>query len=832
MKKNILLVEYDKATIETVEEIFPPPIFEVNIVGDGESAEALLALKSFDIMITAAMLPRFHGFNLSLSVANRYPGMKIVIISAVYKGLEYKHQAVTQYKANDFFEKPLDQARFRARVLDLLHVTEVEIFEAREESHSREPFPETQPETEMERLSLVIDLEEEEKKLTSEDIFADIIEKVEKIPVLTEPVKPEFGIDIGEPHPAAREEAIEFHPLFEDRPKGTVGPETEPGIAGGFEASDSRNDAPSPGKPERFRFKKDAQIEDILREELLGDPGDHLRPTEGKKKDTAEERIDLDLADMLLETKTSVSDTAMKKIEDDIAKKLEETLSGLGIGVKIPPAAGAGVGQEEKREKTTGRAEMTKEAGDAAAAVVPDSEFQTPGELGDYVILGLIARGGMAEIYKAKKKGPKGFEKIIAIKKILSGCIEDDKFSDMLVDEAKIAAELSHPNIVQIYDLGKKDDYYFIAMEYVLGKDLREIQKRLGDWKIGFPEELSLYLVIKVLEALNYAHGAKDSQGRSLDIVHRDVSPPNILISYNGDVKLADFGVSMASVKMHQTISGALKGKLLYMSPEQSRGEANIDYRSDLYSVGVILFELITGKKLFLDSTEMGVLKKVQNGEIIRPGDVVQGLDSEIERIILKSLEKEREKRYQSAAEMITDLEMVIIRKYPYIPGPVHLSHFIYNLFKDDITQEGVKVELKPIPEKSGTRTDARQKPEETKTSGPDPEKKRKTIEITFEEADPRLSEIRETGNVPATGKIGDQQMEALFSEIDKKEKHTLRMILLVLLAIVLAAAGIYFLAAHKKPPPVPPGAKITMISRPSGAGRGIRLTTSGIQMR
>ncbi len=134
--------------------------------------------------------------------------------------------------------------------------------------------------------------------------------------------------------------------------------------------------------------------------------------------------------------------------------------------------------------------------------------------MGDYVLLGLIARGGMAEIYKAKKKGVKGFEKVIAIKKILSGYGEDDKYIEMLVDEAKIAAELSHPNIIQIYDLGRKDNYYFIAMEYVLGKDLREIQTRLRERDMWFPEEIALYLTIKILEALNYAHKAKDSRGR------------------------------------------------------------------------------------------------------------------------------------------------------------------------------------------------------------------------------------------------------------------------------------------------------------------------------
>ncbi|HSQ34406.1 MAG TPA: protein kinase, partial [Candidatus Binatia bacterium] len=323
-----------------------------------------------------------------------------------------------------------------------------------------------------------------------------------------------------------------------------------------------------------------------------------------------------------------------------------------------------------------------------------------PNELGDYVLLGLIARGGMAEIYKAKRKGVKGFEKVIAIKKILSGYGEDDKYIEMLVDEAKIAAELSHPNIIQIYDLGRKDNYYFIAMEYVPGKDLREIQGRLREKDQWFPEEISLFLTLKILEALNYAHKAKDSHGHALEIVHRDVSPPNILISYSGEVKLTDFGISKASIKMHHTISGALKGKLLYMSPEQARGEGTIDCRSDLYSVGVVLFELLTSKKLFLDTSEMGVLKKVQNGEILNPREINPDIDPALEKIILKSLNKDCDKRYQSAAAMIADLETFMVKKYNYLPGPVQLSHFIYRFFEKDIVRDGIKVDLKPLPDK------------------------------------------------------------------------------------------------------------------------------------
>ncbi len=414
----------------------------------------------------------------------------------------------------------------------------------------------------------------------------------------------------------------------------------------------------------------------------------------------------------------------------------------------------------------------------------------------------------MAEIYKAKKKGVKGFEKVIAIKKILSGYGEDDKYIEMLVDEAKIAAELSHPNIVQIYDLGRKDNYYFIAMEYVLGKDLREIQTRLRERDQWFPEEIALYLTIKILEALNYAHKAKDSRGRPLEIVHRDVSPPNILISYSGDVKLTDFGVSKASIKIHQTLSGALKGKLLYMSPEQACGDSTIDFRSDLYSTGVLLFELLTGKKLFLDTTEMMVLKKVQNGEIIPPRDINPDMDPALEKILLTSLNKDCDKRYQSAAAMIADLEAYIHKKYDRAPGPVHLSHFIYGLFESDIQRDGIKVDLKPIPFTPRPREIARPQPPPEKPQPPAeihvapppppppparPPEAEGVVSISFDD-----DKIAPSAKKPAEAAKPQFKPESIFTEAEKEKKKFPLWPLAVLLFIGAAAAGLYFFVLNK----------------------------------
>jgi len=637
MKKKVLLVEYDNPTIEKIREILSSPVFDISIADEGEMAKDLLKNNSFDLVITAAMLPKFHGFNLSQYIGNIAPNTKIIIISGIYKGIEYKHQAMTQYKADDFFEKPLNEPEFKKRVLEFLNLTEEDLDESPKGPSTNVPITDTTKMPAMKKVD-----KEEANKLSSEELFGDIIEKVEKIP--------SYEIKIDEEQKK------------ESQTKGDVTKEKEEPEIRVDEKEDKEE---SPEKKEVKKMKKPISESEV------------------------QKKIDQELENIIKTEKPERDEKKFKKIEDDISKKLEDTLSGLGISSKPKKS-------EKKPVEPTVEPPAEKEKREEPPAKKVSKGKQD--ELGDYDILGLIARGGMAEIYKAKRKGVKGFEKIIAIKKILSGYGEDDRYIEMFVDEAKIAAELTHPNIVQIYDLGKKDDYYFIAMEYIQGRDLRLILRKLKEQDKTIPEEISLALIIKILEALSYAHSAKDNQGKNLDIVHRDISPPNILLSYNGDVKLTDFGVSKASNKIHQTISGALKGKLLYMSPEQAKGDRNIDHRSDLYSVGVVLFEIITGEKLFLDSSEVRVLKKVQESTIIKPSEVIEDIDPELETIILKALHKERESRYQNASELIRDIESYLDKKFDHIPNPIHLSHFVYNLFAEEIKKENIKVDLKSIP--------------------------------------------------------------------------------------------------------------------------------------
>jgi serine/threonine protein kinase/DNA-binding response OmpR family regulator len=640
MKKKILLVEYATSSIDTIKETLSPPVFEITVANEGDTARKYLAEKSFDLMITAAMLPKFHGFNLSQYAAENHPGMKIIIISEIYRGMDYKHQAIKIYKADDFFEKPLDKRVFKDRVFELLEINKEDVEQSSKKTATQFPFSDTK------KIPTLKKLETEGKKLTSEDLFGDIIERVHDLPT--------YEIKLDEAEEKSQEK---------EKPASTaaagVPPVTRPAAP------------PVTGMIDR----KSPAVTQVIK-----------KPSVNKTQ-----KIDLDLLNLIKKEKadkTKDKDLRDKKIEEDISRKLEDTLSGLGISVKPSPAPGAAA-------ETGPKTEVIKPVKTPKTRV---EEKEKADDVGGYEILGLIGRGGMAEIYKAKKKGIKGFEKIIALKKILPGYGADAKYIEMFVDEAKIAAELSHPNIVQIHDLGKKDDYYFIAMEYVQGKDLRVILQKLAQVGMLIPEPIAIYLVMKILAALSYAHSARNSTGKKLDIVHRDISPPNILVSYEGNIKLTDFGVSKASIKMHQTLAGALKGKLLYMSPEQAKGEDHIDYRSDLYSVGIILFELITGEKLFLDSSEMGTLKKAQQGIIIKPGQVKKDIEPELETIILKALNKEMNRRYQAAADMIKDLEAYIKSHYSAMPGATHAAHFITNLFKNEIKEENIEINLTSLP--------------------------------------------------------------------------------------------------------------------------------------
>ncbi len=311
-----------------------------------------------------------------------------------------------------------------------------------------------------------------------------------------------------------------------------------------------------------------------------------------------------------------------------------------------------------------------------------DSTMKDKQQVGQYYLLDKIAQGGMAEIFKGLSYDVHGIKKTVCIKKILSHIAAKPEFIDSLIDEAKIAVKLVHGNIAQTYDLGKVDDNYFMVMEYVNGKTLSQIHKRCLSLKKRVPLEYTLYFITELLKGLDYIHRRCDSTGQSLHIVHRDISPQNVMVSYSGTVKIIDFGIAKIGFKAGVTEIGILKGKFAYMSPEQAYGDA-LDNRSDIFSTGIILYEMITGKRLFKSSDNRKTIRNVRRATISPPTQLYNDIPDELERIVLKSLSKDKRFRYQHASEFQTDLLKLLHTLYPEFQAST-ISGFIDDLFKDD----------------------------------------------------------------------------------------------------------------------------------------------------
>ncbi len=310
---------------------------------------------------------------------------------------------------------------------------------------------------------------------------------------------------------------------------------------------------------------------------------------------------------------------------------------------------------------------------------------------GKYCLLERISVGGMAEVFKAKQFGVEGFERLLAVKRILDTIAEDEVFIKMFIDEAKIAGQLNHPNIAQIFDLGKVDGSYFIALEYVSGKDLRTIWEKMAS--TGDPADIFLacHVVMKVCEALQYAHTKRDAAGNELHIVHRDISPQNILISYEGDVKIIDFGIAKATGKSSQTQVGILKGKFSYMSPEQVRG-LHVDSRADIFSLGIVLYELLTNKRLFVGESDFDTLEKIRKVEMSPPTLYNPHIPRELEDVVIKALAKSPEERYQSGSELHDALERFMRNQSSYY-GTKDLATSMKTAFATSIDLERKKLD-------------------------------------------------------------------------------------------------------------------------------------------
>lgn len=344
---------------------------------------------------------------------------------------------------------------------------------------------------------------------------------------------------------------------------------------------------------------------------------------------------------------------------------------------------------------------------------------------GKYLLLNKIGLGGMAEVHLAKQKGIKGFEKILAIKRILPHLTEDAEFISMFINEAKLAALLSHQNIVQIFDLGHFENNYYIAMEYVMGKDLRSVLQHTHSVNRPLSTSQCLLIASKILAGLDYSHRKKDLSGNDLNIVHRDINPQNVLVSYEGEVKLVDFGIAKAASQSSETQAGFIKGKLAYMAPEQAWGK-RVDCRTDIFAAGIILYEMLTGCRLFKGENELSLLEKVREAKILPPpSQINKEVSPELEAILFKALAKNPDDRFQTASEFELALEDHMTQK-GYDFSAVRLSRFLQELFSSDLKTDSERfraaeaaVATTPTPDKNTVVSPIKRKPRPITPSHP-----------------------------------------------------------------------------------------------------------------
>ena len=303
-------------------------------------------------------------------------------------------------------------------------------------------------------------------------------------------------------------------------------------------------------------------------------------------------------------------------------------------------------------------------------------------EFGKYVLHERIGTGGMAEVYRATAEGPGGFEKEFALKRILVQHDQDPDFVNMFIDEARIAVALSHPNVAQVFEFDQVDDTYYLAMEYVPGKDLQTVLKRSEKLGVPFTPDLALHTAMEVCKGLYAAHRATDTSGELLHVIHRDISPQNVQISFSGDVKILDFGVAKARDKLVKTQAGAIRGKLLYMPPEQVRAKA-VDHRADIFSLGLVLYKALTGENPYQAPTEIQILERMAHCEIEPPSTVTPGLPEGIDEAVMRALAVSPDDRFPDAAAMHDALAEVLRRTYPGMSWSA-LGDHMHRLFQEE----------------------------------------------------------------------------------------------------------------------------------------------------
>ncbi len=310
-----------------------------------------------------------------------------------------------------------------------------------------------------------------------------------------------------------------------------------------------------------------------------------------------------------------------------------------------------------------------------------------PEAIGRYQIVGQLATGGMAEILLGKLLGPSGFERAVVIKRILPHLATQEQFREMFLDEARTLAKLRHPNVVQVHELGQDGEELFLVLEYLDGESAYGLMRRLLRAGETLPYSLGMHIVAEAAAGLHAAHDLTDDEGRPLGLVHRDISPQNIHVLYNGQVKLLDFGIAKATDSTVRTEAGHVKGKFRYMSPEQCRGD-DLDLRSDIFSLGIVLYELTTARRLFARKNDLLTMKAITEERIVRPSRIAPGYPRRLEEIVMRCLSRLREERFQTAQELRREI-LALRRELSGDPVPESvLSALMRRAFEDRIREK------------------------------------------------------------------------------------------------------------------------------------------------
>jgi eukaryotic-like serine/threonine-protein kinase len=310
---------------------------------------------------------------------------------------------------------------------------------------------------------------------------------------------------------------------------------------------------------------------------------------------------------------------------------------------------------------------------------MPDSS--PPHQQQRYRVIEKLASGGMAEVFRAESAGLEGFKKQVAIKRVLPHLSEKKKFISMFLDEARLSAHLSHSNCVQVFDIGVGDNAYFIVMEYVDGADLKAVLETLKKQGREMAIEDAVFIAIKICEGLCYAHELTDHDGRPFAVVHRDVSPPNVLMTKHGEIKIVDFGLAKASSQLEKSEPGIIKGKFSYLSPEAALGK-DVDHRTDIFAVGIILWEMLTGRRLFLGDTDFATVKLVQQAVVPQVSKANVKVPLDLERIVNKALARDPAQRFQTARELGIVLNEFLYR-YGKAVGSFKIATLVLSAIKD-----------------------------------------------------------------------------------------------------------------------------------------------------